>query len=175
MNLQSLPPGHILTNIGRSFNVIAPKAEDIDIKDIAYALSNLCRWGGHSRGFFSVAQHCITGTLRLLEKDPAHALQFLLHDASEAYLVDVPKPIKKLLPEYGVIESRLSAAIYDRFGFTEEALLLGHEAVEAMDKEMLNLEYYEFFVENSRRELKDYDRRKANTLFIGLFDTLYKK
>lgn len=172
--LQLVPDGHLLTVSGKPFNVIAPREEDIDINDIAYALSNLCRWGGHSRGFFSVAQHCVVGTLRLLERAPEHALQFLLHDASEAYLVDVPKPIKKYLPGYKVIEDNLSAVIYKKFGFTPEMLEAGNDIVHGMDAEMLQLEFHEFFVENCRRELKEIDRYGVNGLFMGLFKTLYK-
>lgn len=81
----------IQTYTGRQFFPLDPKWESIDIHDIAHALSNLCRYGGHVESFYSVAQHSV-----LVSKacDPDDALWGLLHDAAEAYLIDVPRPIK---------------------------------------------------------------------------------
>ena len=103
----------ILTHSGRAFDLLAPAAADIQLADIAWALSHLCRFTGHTRTFYSVAEHCIR-TAWLVE--PQHKLEALLHDATEAYLGDVSTPLKTLLPEYKRIEARLGMAIRQRFG-----------------------------------------------------------
>jgi hypothetical protein len=97
---------------GRQFWPLDPRVEDIDIRDIARALSMQCRWGGHVRVFFSVAQHC----LHVSQHCPVNPLAGLLHDSAEAYLVDVPTPIKKNLKEYASIEHNLLAVIGVKFG-----------------------------------------------------------
>ncbi len=98
---------------GKQFWPLDPRAEDVDIRDIARALSMQCRWGGHVNRFFSVAQHCIL-VARHLPADMQ--VRGLLHDAAEAYIVDVPSPIKKYLHGYDVIEMRLLEVIGERFG-----------------------------------------------------------
>lgn len=105
----------IQTYEARQFWPTAPALEDIGIHDIAHALSNLCRYGGHTEWFYSVAQHCVLVSESVPEK---YALYGLLHDASEAYLVDVPRPIKHE-PEMGFyrsVEHGLQSLIYSRFG-----------------------------------------------------------
>jgi uncharacterized protein len=78
-------------------------------------LSKLCRWGGHipGTGIFSVAQHCVLVAMSLPHK---FRTQGLLHDAHEAYIVDIPRPIKRYLVNYEVMAARLDACIGDRFG-----------------------------------------------------------
>jgi hypothetical protein len=77
---------------GRRFFPFDPRPEDIDIVDIAHALSMTCRYGGHAKQFYSVAQHSVL----VASKAPAHlALRALLHDAAEAYIGDLIRPIKK--------------------------------------------------------------------------------
>lgn len=105
----------IQTYTGKKFYPLAPRVEDIDIEDIAHALSNLCRFGGHSRWFYSVAQHSLLMSW-LVPKE--FALWALLHDASEAYLVDVPRPIKGELGGYREAEERLEHCIAERFGLS---------------------------------------------------------
>lgn len=99
----------IETYTGRRFHLGDPKVEVICIEDIAHALSLLCRFGGHCRVFYSVAQHSVLVSENLPSK---YALHGLLHDASEAYLVDVPRPIKPLLTNYRMLEERLTREIY---------------------------------------------------------------
>lgn len=96
---------------GRQFWPLDPRPEDINLDDMARALSMQCRWGGHVRRFFSVAQHCVM----VSEHCPDYPLRGFLHDAAEAYLVDVPSPIKKHLHGYEEIEARLLRAIGARF------------------------------------------------------------
>jgi len=98
----------IQTYTGLAFDVRRPMSCDIRIEDIAHALSNLCRFGGHCRRFYSVAEHSVHVSYLV---PPEHAFAALLHDATEAYCVDVPRPIKELLPGYREIESGIWAAI----------------------------------------------------------------
>lgn len=80
-----------------------PSFEDVHLTDIAHALSNLCRFGGHCKRFYSVAEHSVWVSY-LVPRE--HALQALMHDATEAYCVDVPRPLKVQLPNYKEIEER---------------------------------------------------------------------
>src|SRR5574342_1090607 len=85
--------GSIITYTGRLFWPLSPRLEDINILDICHALSNQTRFTGHTREFYSVAQHsCLVSDL-LPEK---FKLDGLLHDASEAYLMDLARPVKEL-------------------------------------------------------------------------------
>lgn len=103
----------IQTYTGRQFFPIDPRAEDIDVHDIAHALSLQCRYSGHCLRFYSVAEHCCHISDHC---SPETALWGLLHDASEAYLVDVPRPIKPDLANYRELEDRLMNCIAERFG-----------------------------------------------------------
>jgi len=103
----------IQTVSGVAFTPLAPNAADVRLFDIAHALSNLCRYGGHSSRFYSVAEHSV---LLSYAVPPALAPWALLHDAAEAYLVDVPSPIKPLLAGYAAAELRLMEVIAGRFG-----------------------------------------------------------
>ncbi len=104
----------IRTASGAFVDILNPQPESIRIEDIAHALSNLCRWAGHTVGFYSVAQHSY---LTASQVPPEHKMAALLHDATEAYLVDIPRPLKKHLPEYQRIEHDLMKVIAKRFGF----------------------------------------------------------
>jgi len=100
----------IATYSGKRFYPLDPRPEDIDGYDIIHALSNLSRFNGHCTEFYSVAQHSVLVSLMCSEQD---ALWGLLHDSTEAYLADVPSPLKKC-PEfifYREAEKRLMAVI----------------------------------------------------------------
>lgn len=118
------------TASGRAYYPGAPMSTDVDILDIAHALSNLCRFGGHCRRFYSVAEHSVLVS-RVVPAE--YALQGLLHDATEAYLVDVPRPLKHQLPQYGVFEATNWAAVAERFGLPWEL----HESVKEADNAVL--------------------------------------
>ena len=105
----------INTYMGRQFWPLAPRVEDVDIEDIAHALSMQCRFTGHVREFYSVAQHCV---LVAEHVPPGDRLWALLHDAPEAYLIDLARPVKQS-PEmvgYRNAEDRLMRVIAQRFG-----------------------------------------------------------
>lgn len=107
--------GWIQTFSGGRIWPLDPRPEEINIQDIAHALGNLCRFGGHVREFYSVAQHSVLISHIVPEE---LALAGLLHDASEAYLIDVPRPIKYSLDmqAYRDAEARLEEVICERFG-----------------------------------------------------------
>jgi len=102
----------IQTYTGRIFYPFDPKPEDIDIEDIAHALSFTCRFGGHSKQYYSVAQHCVHVSMHSSKE---HALWGLLHDADETYLTDVPKPIKPGLVGFKAIQESILKAVAERF------------------------------------------------------------
>lgn len=117
------------TYTGRAFYPFDPHPNEIHIDDVAHALSMLCRYGGHSNVFYSVAEHSVYVS-SLVPRELA--LVGLLHDATEAYLVDMPRPIKKGMPQYNVLESRLWLAIADRFNLPRTMPQEVHDADVAM-------------------------------------------
>lgn len=104
----------IATYTGKKFYPLDPRVEDIDIRDIAHALSNICRFCGHVDRFYSVAQHSVLAAQYVSGK---HGLAALLHDASEAYICDMSRPVKHDpdMQVYRDAEKRLMAAIEHRF------------------------------------------------------------
>lgn len=101
------------TFTGRQFYPMAPRPEDVDILDIAHSLSMQCRYNGHISRFYSVAEHCVLMSQVI---EPEFALWALLHDATEAYVGDMVRPLKLNMPEYRAAEDRVEAAIAERFG-----------------------------------------------------------
>jgi 5'-deoxynucleotidase YfbR-like HD superfamily hydrolase len=113
-----------------------PRPEEVHLEDIAHALSHLCRFGGHTKKFYSVAQHCVLASEGM--PMPEFKAWALMHDATEAYCGDLIKPIKNLPKAqwYKVLEKGIMRAICKRFG-------LGYpepEAVVYMDLVMLATE-----------------------------------
>lgn len=107
----------IKTRSGVYIDFLDTSKNEYLIEDISESLSNLCRFNGHTNGFYSVAQHCYICSLNVPEE---YQLEALLHDATEAYLGDVSSPLKKLLPEYKKIEKKHYKAIANVFGIPEE-------------------------------------------------------
>lgn len=101
---------------GRMIDYANPSPDDIYINDIATALSRECRYAGHASHFYSVAQHAVLCS-RIVS--PEFAIEALLHDAAEAYVKDIPTPLKRMLPDYKVIEERFDLAIRVHFGLPE--------------------------------------------------------
>lgn len=99
---------------GVKFYPLNPHIEDINITDIAHALSLTCRYGGHCKFHYSVAQHSV---LCASVAEPADRFAALMHDASEAYLSDIIRPFKHKLPEYQEAEARMMKIIAEKYGF----------------------------------------------------------
>ena len=116
---------------GRKVDLEALQPDDLELQDIATALSHICRFGGHVRGFHSVAAHSVLvselawASLDHLDvrRRRAGAALGLMHDASEAYLVDIVRPLKyrPAMAAYVELERRVMAAVWARFGLTKAA------------------------------------------------------
>ena len=108
---------YITTYTRKHFDPINPDAELICIEDIAHALPMICRGNGHVSSFWSVGEHCILCAKEAAAKGYSDRLVLaaLLHDASECYMSDVPRPFKKELPEYQKWEDHLLSLIYEKF------------------------------------------------------------
>lgn len=131
----------IETFTGRTFCPLAPSFPDICIEDVAHALSNQCRFSGHTRHFYSVAEHSVRVSRWIEARGYDHTDQLwgLLHDASEAYLVDLPTPLKadrRLGDSYRKAERRLMLAVCKRFSLPSREPQIVREA----DGEMLATE-----------------------------------
>ena len=103
----------ILLESGKFYSYTNPENNEFNIDDIALSLSNICRYSGQIKKFFSVAQHSYLVSFAV---DPKYAMDGLLHDAVEAFMVDVPTPAKRLLPDYKVMEKLHEAEMFKRFG-----------------------------------------------------------
>ncbi|MFT4308446.1 MAG: phosphohydrolase [Candidatus Woesearchaeota archaeon] len=109
----------IQTHTGKRFDVRNPRPESVDIRDIAHSLAMQVRFNGHCSRSYSVAEHSVNIADWILEQtgDRKAAYAGLLHDASEAYLCDIPKPIKPLLTEYHELEEQIMIVIAGALGF----------------------------------------------------------
>lgn len=155
-------------------NIDDPSPQSFHIKDIAEGLSKVCRWTGQIP-FYSVAAHSISVS-RLIELtggSVAEQLAGLLHDAPEAYLGDLPSPIKRRCPEYQAIEARFEAVIYKKFGLPEQMLPI----VKWADDELLDYERGELF-KNGPTEMYGVGADQVARVqcdFINRFNELYEK
>ena len=158
------------------FNLVQPCASEIKIEDIAHALANLCRFGGHSCEYYSVAQHSV---MVWSMAPPRLKKAALLHDASEAYLGDVIKPLKNLLgTNYAVLEYNVMASIGLKYGLTHEDF----EKIKDYDKKAVEIEFDYFF--NDRTDaFEGYFNSHENTcwtptdakaMFMHAYDTTFE-
>jgi len=106
--------GWLQTVSGREFSFPRFLPEQIVIEDIAHALAHQCRFAGHTLRFYSVAEHCCLLSDRA---DDEYKFTALMHDASEAYMLDFPKPLKNLFRSYVLMEESLMSTIAAKFGF----------------------------------------------------------
>lgn len=118
------------TYTGRKFWQLDPRADEVHIEDIAHALSMQCRYGGHSMRFYSVAEHSVHIYRWLVAGNyaPNVRLAGLLHDATEAYVADVPRPLKRHLAGYKDAETLVWRAVAERFCLPEKMPDEVHEA-----------------------------------------------
>lgn len=108
---------YIQTLSGKKFDYTQATIDDIEISDIANAISKICRFAGHLPDFYSVAQHSVLCSLIV----PAeHAFEALMHDAAEAYCQDIPAPLKALLPDYRDIEGFVDGLIRFKYNIPLE-------------------------------------------------------
>lgn len=168
------------TYLGGSFEPFNPKPVSIEIEDIAHSLSMQCRWNGHIDEFYSVAQHCLLTSYLV---DDKYMLEALMHDATEAYIGDVPSPVKAGLPEYIHTEDKIWKAIARKFKMRE---VLPKEIKDAdvymmkLEKKVLVRDYEDGFhddVENLkiRLDIKPMGPKMAKQQFMERFHELTKK
>lgn len=132
------------THMGIQFRLLEPRAEDVNFADICWSLANQCRFNGHCRPFYSVAEHSIRVADLVqhelgLPDSADEVIAAFMHDAAEAYIGDIIAPLKNL-PMFGAIhdvEARIMRAIGERFGFDP---LAGWDAVRYADRVMLATE-----------------------------------
>lgn len=103
----------IETASGAVFHINDPK---FDINDIAHALAHQCRYTGHTRYFYSVAEHSVLVAKLVSDLHLGDPFEGLMHDAAEAYLSDIAAPWKVLLPDYKVLEKRIETPLRNHFG-----------------------------------------------------------
>jgi hypothetical protein len=164
-------------------NPFDPDPEQIELGDIARALANLCRFGGHCRPFYSVAQHCVIVS-ELIEQDGGsaeHAMAGLMHDAPEAYLGDLPHPIKhrsELGAAFRAAEEPLDLAIRARFAITDvpASVKLVDRALLATERRAFSSEMWEWpelaGVEPLELQLRAWPPDEAADAFIRRFEQL---
>lgn len=99
---------------GNLFSYHEPHVGEVDILDIASPLSKICRFAGHIPVFYSVAQHAVNTSLIV---PPEHAFTALMHDTAEAFMNDLPTPLKAAVPAFKALEEKIEADMARRFGF----------------------------------------------------------
>ena len=112
--ISDIIPGFMQTFSGATIHPSDPHPDSIHIEDIANALARQCRYAGHCLKFYSVAEHCCHVSDRATT---VYKLSALMHDASEAYLVDIPRPVKPLLQNYYAVEDKLMRIIAKKYNF----------------------------------------------------------
>ncbi len=160
-------PGHIRVFTGRDVDPINPTLEMIDIEDIAHGLSMQCRFGGHTPRFYSVAQHCVLAARSIATE---YKFDMLMHDASEAYIGDIPRPIKHKLANYNEIEDNLMKIIAKKYNFTWPM----PDLVKKIDDTMLIWEW-ENIMKSSNADIECWAPRTAKDRFLRMFDELKPK
>lgn len=136
---------YITTYTKIQMHPLEPAAEDIKIEDIAHSLSLLCRANGHYSSFYSVGAHCLNCYEEACARreTPRVKMACLLHDATEAYISDVTRPVKKYLAEYQTIEEKLAQTIYEKF-LGSPLTEYEQKMVKIIDDAMLYYEFWEF-------------------------------
>ena len=169
------------TFTGKKFWPLDPKAEEIRIEDIAHALSMLCRFGGHCREFYSVAQHSCLVTDLVVAVEPRHALAALLHDAAEAYTGDVIRPIKRSEPKIGAAEEAVMQEVARRF----DLMFPFPDVVKWADNVMLKNEHRQLMAgvnewpscdqeEGPQVEIVPWTPTYAESVFLRKFEELHR-
>lgn len=160
----------IRTFSGIYIDVLNPTEEMINIEDIAHSLSNQCRFGGHLPEFYSVAQHCMFCSEISLD---TNKLAALMHDASEAYLIDVPRPVKNNLSNYKEIEDNLMKLISKKYKFQYPF----HKDIKIVDDIALKTEWNCLMIKNCERNilLKNMSFEESKNEFLKMFNYLVNK
>jgi 5'-deoxynucleotidase YfbR-like HD superfamily hydrolase len=140
----------IKVSAGHYVDLANPDPATIEVRSIAAALSKVCRFGGHCPQFYSVAEHCIHATaMACSEGYTGDALiAVFLHDAAEAYIGDMVKPLKVTMPQYGEAEQRIEAAIQAAFGVDFARWM---DVIKRFDRAMLKAEKVTMWPEDTEK------------------------
>jgi len=171
------------TYSGIKFYPLDPRPEDICLSDISHALSNICRFNGHTKVFYSLAAHCFNVYRWLWDR--GHSVRVcllgLLHDAAEAYICDIPRPLKQYLPGYKQIEERIMQAVYERFGIDppapeeEEIIKQADDYILSLEANMLMTDTSDWnLVESGDSSYLDIDSENAQVKFESIAKVLLK-
>lgn len=168
----------IRTFTGEEVDVFDPDPDTINIKDIAHSLSFKCRFGGHSKIFYSVGQHsieCYKKAKALFPKNYVLQMAALMHDSTEAYLPDMLTPIKRNMQEFKDLENRLEAVIFRKFGISmsEET----KKIVKSLDLNEFDFEWQDLMMKNNLNDIITQERYFLNieVEFIEIFNELKLK
>ena len=157
----------IRTYTGLAFDLKEMNPDTICIEDIAHALSNTARFGGHLPKTYSVAQHSIE---TFYNAPPGEELEALMHDTSEAYIGDMPSPFKKMIPEYRKIEDKLMAVIAKKFGFEYPM----SKELKRIDYEMYKIEVDSLVDKKGFHAIQYEDPEDVEREFLSIFYRLIK-
>ncbi len=165
------------TFTGRKYWPMDPKPHEVHIEDIAHSLGLQCRYAGHCIKFYSVAEHSVLIARHLAAKHaPEVALAGLLHDAPEAYCVDIPRPLKPYLTNYKEIEQKNWLAIAARFGLQKELPREVHDADNRIiADELVNLREMPWHARHNNPlgvKLRYWSPEKAEIEFLATFEAL---
>jgi len=158
------------TFTGEDFNPLLPDADKIKIEDIAHSLSLMCRANGHFHSFYSVAQHSVNCANEAEARGLSGRVQLacLLHDASEAYMSDITRLVKKQLPAYIEAEENLQNIIYGKF-LDAPLTDAEHGFVKQIDDDMLVCEFDALMIKKVFHRVVDM-KSKPNFEFVNFSD-----
>lgn len=166
----------IRLNSGNKFNFHKIDINSIFVEDIAHSLSYQCRFNGHSSRFYSVAEHCVRGAQIVPE---SLRLDFLLHDAAEAYIGDLSAPLKKIIPQFKKIEESIDRVISEKFGISyphniqvkkADLIMLATEMRDLMP----GTDYLDFEYESLKEVIVPWPAELAKSRFLECFEKLKK-
>lgn len=161
----------IITHSGIKVHLLNPDKDEILIQDIAHALSNMCRFVGHTKVFYSVAEHSIR-VADLLPKELK--LWGLLHDASEAYISDISRPLKSQLDIYKEVEEKIMRLVADKFNLVwpmpkevkeADTIMLATEATQLTAR--ADIWVPELGVEPLTKRIKPMTQEQSKTYFMN--------
>jgi hypothetical protein len=160
------------------FHFLNPSIDEIDIRDIAHALSLTCRFGGHCSKFYSVAEHScrVSGVVPL-----EYALAALLHDSGEAYVPDIPSPIKVICPELTRIEENIRGVIFKKFNVECKDYSVIKRADMSLlmsEADLLGLNTKSWYLNDTKRVLVPQEGigwtpERAESVFLEIFELTY--
>jgi len=184
--MRSVTMPTITTYSGIRMNPVQPQREDININDIAHALSLVCRGGGHVTHFYSVAQHSLVCAEEAKARGNSVRVQLgaLLHDGSEAYMSDLVRPVKQQIPQYRTIENRLIDTVWAAFIPGEPLTEEERQTIREIDDDVMSWDMKILLRDEINRRYENLQIRPDHSFlpmeevekrFLSKFDDLYTK